>query len=135
MLFACHQVLRTAFRQRPQCLSPPEVYLYTFIFSAMGYGSVVFVLLLIKTSGSTNAEIVKSCRKVFTIVLSFLLYAKPVAPLHWVGGAVFIGSVLISMKLKMDKKKKPSRPTDGPAYAAVQVGDVEAVVSKPNQLV
>lgn len=45
----------------------PEVYLYTFVFSAMGYGSVVFVLLLIKTSGSTNAEIVKSCRKVFTI--------------------------------------------------------------------
>jgi hypothetical protein len=143
------------------------VYLYTFVFSAMGYGSVVFVLLLIKTSGSTNAEIVKSCRKVFTIgkvvcavccmavwlcvgpvvcttgmsplgvtpvpspcvlvrvihaapppphvrcgaVLSFMLYSKPVEQLHIVGGIVFIASVLISMKLKTDKKKKgPSGP-------------------------
>lgn len=37
--------------------------MYTALFSAMGYGSVVFVLLLIKTTGATEAEIVKSCRK------------------------------------------------------------------------
>ncbi len=115
------------------------MYLYTFIFSAMGYGSVVFVLLLIKTSGSTNAEIVKSCRKVFTIVLSFLLYAKPVETLHIVGGVVFIGSVLISMKLKTDKKKKPSGPVAGGkvdnSYVAVPVNDYDGVDSNPNKVV
>ncbi len=81
------------------------MYVYTVIFSAMGYGSVVFILLLIKTSGATNAEIVKSCRKVFTIVFSFLLYAKPVETLHIVGGLVFLASVLVSMYLKMGRKK------------------------------
>ena len=94
----------------------------------MGYGSVVFVLLLIKTAGSTNAEIVKSCRKVFTIVLSFVLYAKPVETLHIVGGAVFIASVLISMKLKTDKKKKPATaPTTRAdnSYVAVPVSDTD----------
>lgn len=107
----------------------PEVYLYTFVFSAMGYGSVVFVLLLIKTSGSTNAEIVKSCRKVFTIVLSFLLYSKPVEQLHIIGGVVFIASVLISMKLKTDKKKKPAGAPGAKAeggYVSVPVTDADA---------
>ncbi len=112
----------------------PEVYLYTFVFSAMGYGSVVFVLLLIKTSGSTNAEIVKSCRKVFTIVLSFVLYAKPVENLHIVGGAVFVASVLISMKLKTDKKKKPAAmpPKSDAGYVSVPINDPDAVDTNPH---
>ncbi len=44
----------------------------------------------------------------FGAVLSFLLYSKPVEQLHIIGGVVFIASVLISMKLKTDKKKKPA---------------------------
>ena len=49
-------------------LCDAEVLYLTAFFSAMGYGSVVFVLLLIKTTGATEAEIVKSCRKVHNTV-------------------------------------------------------------------
>jgi hypothetical protein len=72
-------------------------------------------------------------------VLSFVLYAKPVETLHIVGGAVFIGSVLISMKLKTGKKK-PKAPAAGAStggavkgdYVSVPVSDGELVDPNPN---
>ena len=65
----------------------------------------MFVLLLIKGFGSTNAEIVKSCRKVMSIILSFVLYSKPVRPMHVVGFVIFIGSIIMTVKIKASKKK------------------------------
>lgn len=51
----------------------PEVYPLTVLSSSMGYASVAFVLLLIKRFGATVAEVVKSCRKVVTIIISFVM--------------------------------------------------------------
>eukprot|EP00955_Chlamydomonas_euryale_P110438 366000-Chlamydomonas_euryale.AAC.20 len=45
-------------------------------FSVMGYVTVCLILLIIKNFGATNAEIVKSLRKVFQVAVSFLLFPK-----------------------------------------------------------
>jgi adenosine 3'-phospho 5'-phosphosulfate transporter B3 len=45
--------------------------------AAFGYVSVSFILLLIRHFGASNAEIVKSTRKLVSIAASLLLYPKP----------------------------------------------------------
>jgi adenosine 3'-phospho 5'-phosphosulfate transporter B3 len=59
-------------------------------FSLMGYLTVSFILMIIKAFGSTSAEVVKSLRKICQIVLSFLLFPKPVGWKHLAGGALVV---------------------------------------------
>ena len=60
------------------------------VFSLMGYLTVSFILLIIKAFGSTSAEVVKSLRKICQIVLSFLLFPKPIGWKHLAGGALVV---------------------------------------------
>jgi adenosine 3'-phospho 5'-phosphosulfate transporter B3 len=80
-----------------------QVIVWTVLFASLGYSSVVFVLLLIKRFGATNAEIVKSCRKVFSIIISFLAFGKTVGHLHVLGGALFTLSVALGVHIKTRK--------------------------------
>ena len=80
-----------------------EVITWTVLFASLGYSSVVFVLLLIKRFGATNAEIVKSCRKVFSIIISFVAFGKSVGNLHLVGGFLFAASVALGVQIKTMK--------------------------------
>ena len=102
----------------------PEVFYMTVSFSALGYCGVAFILLLIKHFGATNAEIVKSCRKVCTIVLSYAAISKPFGKLHIIGGMLFVASIVMTIKVKGDKAKRraaaaaESSPDDGEEMTA-----------------
>ena len=80
-----------------------EVISWTILSSCLGYSSVVFVLLLIKRFGATNAEIVKSCRKVLSIIISFVAFGKTVGRLHVLGGGLFTLSVVLGVHIKTKK--------------------------------
>lgn len=58
----------------------------TLASAAFGYVSVSFILLLIRHFGASNAEIVKSTRKLVAIAASLVLYPKP-AGWKYAGGA------------------------------------------------
>lgn len=74
----------------------PAVLYYGVVSSIAGYTSVVFVLLLIQHFGATVTEVVKSCRKVFSIVISYtLLKPKPFGDKHYMGGLIFMASLAI----------------------------------------
>jgi len=74
----------------------PAVLSYGVVSSIAGYTSVVFVLLLIQHFGATITEVVKSCRKVFSIVISYtLLKPKPFGDKHYMGGLIFMASLAI----------------------------------------
>jgi adenosine 3'-phospho 5'-phosphosulfate transporter B3 len=95
------------------------------LFSVMGYLSVTFVLSLIKYFGATETEIVKSLRKVLSIIISFVLYPKP---LNWKYGAGFVmvlGSIYLTFELKRQKaaKKESENKTEIPG---VEGGDTPA---------
>ncbi|CAE7028327.1 pst-2 [Symbiodinium natans] len=61
--------------------------------SLFGYVAQSGVLLLIKHFGATVSEIVKSCRKVTTICVSFLVFGKPWNGYHMAGLLLFVASV------------------------------------------
>ena len=68
-----------------------------------GYVSVTFVLLLIKISGATVCEMIKSLRKVLTVTLSFVLYPKALSYKYFVGGAFVVISLAATQELQRRK--------------------------------
>jgi len=84
----------------------PEVFLYTSISALAGYWSVVFILLIIKHFDATIAEVVKSVRKVLSIIFSFMLYTKPLNSMHVLGGGLFLVSLMITINDKKKRKHK-----------------------------
>ena len=74
-------------------------------FSVMGYSSVSFILSLIKYYGATEAEIIKSLRKVLSIVISFVLFPKALNWKYIVGFIAVLVSTAYTFYLKGEKKK------------------------------
>jgi adenosine 3'-phospho 5'-phosphosulfate transporter B3 len=72
-------------------------------FSVMGYSSVSFILSLIKYFGATEAEIVKSLRKVLSIVISFALFPKELNWKYIAGFAAVVVSTVYTFYLKQQK--------------------------------
>lgn len=89
----------------PFATAKPEVYYYTVGASIMGYLSVGFVLLIIKHFGATLAEVVKSCRKIVSILLSFFVHPKPFGQNHVIGGFFFATAVTLGVHIKTAKAK------------------------------
>lgn len=89
-------------------------------FSVLGYASVTFVLSMIKFFGATEAEIVKSCRKVLSIIISFILFPKPLNWKYIAGFIVVTGSIVWTFQLKQAKMA---------AKAAAKAKELEAAAT------
>mmetsp|Transcript_7681 Transcript_7681/g.25452 ORF Transcript_7681/g.25452 Transcript_7681/m.25452 type:complete len:404 (-) Transcript_7681:241-1452(-) len=92
----------------------PQVIPSIMAFSVMGYSSVSFILSLIKYFGATEAEIVKSLRKVLSIVISFVLYPKELNWKYIAGFAAVVVSTIYTFYLKQAKKSAKA-PAPAPA--------------------
>eukprot|EP00210_Caulerpa_lentillifera_P008923 g8514.t1 len=66
----------------------PTVIPLIFAFSILGYFGVEFVLLIVQHFGATQAEIVKSLRRVLQVTLSFVIFPKPLTKQHCMGGVL-----------------------------------------------
>ena len=71
----------------------------------MGYSSVSFILSLIKYYGATEAEIIKSLRKVMSIVISFVLFPKALNWKYIAGFVAVLISTFYTFYLKQEKTK------------------------------
>lgn len=89
----------------------PQVFTMTFGFSTLGYISVIFILALIKSFGSTTCEVVKSMRKILSILISMIAFSKPVYTMHYIGGAAFLISILMGIKVKSMKANAKKNAT------------------------
>jgi len=93
----------------------PQVVPMIMGFSVMGYSSVSFILSLIKYFGATEAEIVKSLRKVLSIVISFMLFPKE---LNWKYIAGFIAVVVSTVYTFYLKQQKNAAKAKAAAESA-----------------
>jgi len=82
--------------------------------SCLGYLSVTFILSLIQHFDATRTEIVKSLRKVLQVVVSFVLFAKPVNA-RILGGGAAVALALYWFQASSRAGPPPSRPEAGPA--------------------
>ena len=75
----------------------------------VGYMSVNAILLLIRNFSATDAEIVKSCRKVFSISLSFVFFRKSINSAYVAGFAFVLASLAITYVAKERKHRERDR--------------------------
>ena len=85
--------------------------------AAFGYVSVSFILLLIRHFGASNAEIVKSTRKLVSIAASLLLYPKPMG-WKYAGGTA--STVCGLYYLYVLKRRKLSAAAPGAGWEAAK---------------
>lgn len=81
-------------------------------FSVLGYLSVTFILKLIQHFDATSTEIVKSMRKVLQVVMSFVIYAKPLNTKIMVGGLFVTLSILWFQQCSSKGKKAAHTPQE-----------------------
>lgn len=84
-------------------LAHPHVPAQILAYSVLGYLSVAAILLLIRHFSATDAEIVKSVRKVCSISLSFVFYRKRVNAAYALGFGCVAASLLL---VYFDKERR-----------------------------
>ncbi len=118
------------FRAFEHSRAHPETVPLICLFSVLGYITVCLILLIIKHFGATNAEVVKSMRKVCQVALSFLVFPKPLSWKYGVGGLLVAAALYILQKTG----KKPAGEGQGGAgrkgdHGHGQIGSPGGVVS------
>ncbi|KAL1530753.1 hypothetical protein AB1Y20_001652 [Prymnesium parvum] len=81
----------------------PNVLFMLIASATCGYVSVSFVLLLINLYGATVTEMVKSMRKVLTVVLSFIIFPKAISDKYYLGGFFVLVSLAATHELQRRK--------------------------------
>ncbi|XP_037520070.1 adenosine 3'-phospho 5'-phosphosulfate transporter 2 isoform X2 [Rhipicephalus sanguineus] len=85
-------------------INPVETYGYAVIFSILGYLGIQLVLTLISISDAFITVIVTTCRKAISIILSFMLFAKPFSFQYvWSGALVLLGVYLHAYSKRLAK--------------------------------
>lgn len=89
--------------------NPHALYLLV-VYTFLAYIAITFHMALVKEFGGIVTVLVGNFRKAMTIVLSFLLFPKPMSPLYLVGGVLVFGSLIGNafMKEKGGGKKATS---------------------------
>lgn len=86
---------------------PWETYGYGSVFALLGYLGVQMVLTLISISDAFVAVVITTCRKAVSIVLSFMLFAKPFAFQYvWSGTMVMLGVFLHAHSKRQAKQQR-----------------------------
>lgn len=79
--------------------NPHALYLM-IIYTFLAYIAITFHMALVKEFGGIVTVLVGNARKAMTIVLSFLLFPKPMSPLYIVGGVLVFGSLIGNAYMK-----------------------------------
>ena len=95
------------------------------VYSVAGYFGVKLVLCIVRESGALVAVTVTSCRKVVTVILSFLVYSKPFSLQYVWGGLLVLLSIYINVKSKQKKwvnyHYMSAQPNPFTSYATIQI--------------
>jgi adenosine 3'-phospho 5'-phosphosulfate transporter B3 len=87
--------------------SNPRALLLMTIYTFLAYIAITFHMALVKEFGGIVTVLVGNTRKAVTIVLSFLLFPKPMSILYVFGGTFVFGGLVCNafMKEKYGGKK------------------------------
>jgi adenosine 3'-phospho 5'-phosphosulfate transporter B3 len=94
--------------------NPHALFLMT-VYTIIAYVAITFHMALVKEFGGIVTVLVGNSRKAMTIVLSFLLFPKPMSSLYVGGGVLVFGSLIGNAFMKEkshgDKSKGDKLPT------------------------
>ena len=88
---------------RVSLLHPKLVLYLTLVGTGLGCAVLAYTRL-IKTSGSVVAVAVATLRKVATMVLSYVVFPKPLSQMHIVSGLLVLAGIFLSTHAKQNNK-------------------------------
>eukprot|EP01040_Poterioochromonas_malhamensis_P013805 gene13805-15225_t len=88
-------------------LNNPHALILMIVYTFLAYIAITFHMALVKEFGGIVTVLVGNTRKAVTIVLSFILFPKPMSILYIFGGIFVFGSLILNafMKEKYGGKK------------------------------
>lgn len=81
-------------------LNNPNALVLMLIYTFLAYIAITFHMALVKEFGGIVTVLVGNTRKAVTIVLSFLLFPKPMSILYVFGGVLVFGSLIANAFMK-----------------------------------
>lgn len=95
------------------CAEMPIAYLLFVLRAAVIYLGVLCFVLMINAFGIVQATAVTTVRKILTIIISFILFPKPVSSRHVGGFFIFCVGILVAAYDQREKQRqqKPTLPT------------------------
>ena len=97
VVFTASGDLQTAFSY---ATANPHALLLLTIYTFLAYIAITFHMALVKEFGGIVTVLVGNTRKAVTIVLSFLLFPKPMSILYVWGGVLVFGSLVTNAIMK-----------------------------------
>jgi len=88
------------------CISNPLLLMYLTVVGMALATAVLCYTHLIQQSGSVVAVAVATLRKVATVVLSYVVYPKPLSLVHVASGLLVLAGILLSTYSKQSRPKK-----------------------------
>lgn len=85
-------------------MANPHALLLLTCYTFLAYVAITFHMALVKEFGGITTVLVGNTRKAITIVLSFLLFPKPMSLLYVAGGVLVFGSLICNAYLKEQAK-------------------------------
>lgn len=96
------------------CAAQPIAYLLFIIRAAVIYLGVLCFVLMISTFGVVKATAITTVRKILTIIISFILFPKPISSRHVLGFIIFTAGICLSVYDQREKSKLPPPKRDIP---------------------
>ncbi|RYH04670.1 hypothetical protein EON65_46850 [archaeon] len=99
-------------------MSNPYALYLMIIYTFLAYIAITFHMALVKEFGGITTVLVGNMRKAMTIVLSFILFPKPMSPLYIFGGILVFGSLVGNafLKEKITSGKKGGGGNAAPSF-------------------
>ena len=83
----------------------PFILILTLLNSTLNYIGLVFIMALLKVSDAFTVVFVTSLRKAVTILLSFVLFAKPLSVYYLIGSIFVANGIYLDVKSAQEKAK------------------------------
>jgi adenosine 3'-phospho 5'-phosphosulfate transporter B3 len=110
------------------CANFPQAYLLFVVRAAVIYLGVLCFVLVIGAFGVVTATGITTVRKILTIIVSFLLFPKPISSRHVLGFFIFCGGIAVTIwdQKRKTEAKNAAATTLRPTPASVQLAQVGA---------
>jgi len=85
------------------CWGHPWAYIVMFAEAFVGYCGLQFYLLFIKNFGAVLTIFVACCRKIITLLLSWILFPKPFTQMYFWGGLCVMVAIVLNLYVNNTK--------------------------------
>lgn len=93
------------FKSIEYCATVPNIYIPLVLCGTLSYFALSFITTIVQEFGTVVCVMTTSCRKVFTVVLSYIFFPKQLVLNHFIGG--FIMTIAISVEAYVKTRGGP----------------------------